>query len=95
MHVLKLVEVEATDQGEMVSLSMVILRHKLQVKKTCACCKLFTQLVLHVSHTTATHLIESTASSLVGSSSQISLPISRVQAIMEKGHFISKLNLHF
>ena len=32
LHVLKLVEVEATDQGEMVSLSMVILQHKLQAK---------------------------------------------------------------
>lgn len=40
LHVLKLVEVEATDQGEMVSLSMVILQHKLQAKQTWACCKL-------------------------------------------------------
>ena len=39
-HVLKLVEVEAIDQGEMVSLSMVILQHKLQAKQTWACCKL-------------------------------------------------------
>ena len=37
LHVLKLVEVEATDQGEMVSLS--ILWHKWHAKQTWACYK--------------------------------------------------------